>query len=202
MGLIDVNGFGEAPKQEEFEINKNAFKPNDFEDALVEKQSGLVKYEAINRKFNLGKLLTGLGYSIGSQNMYCPFHADALTGKPSAKYHSDTDILYCFSESKCYTAYHALKILYNKDMDKIFDIVWTSMSSAERQEILDKVEPDKNHVVTKETESAWEKYKTMLLNFRDKNVNYTQFKTGLYKALDAITPENENLESTGGYSNV
>jgi hypothetical protein len=189
LGLIDVTGFGEEPKQEEFKISENAFKPNDFEDALVEKQSGLVKYEAINRKFNLGKLLMGLGYTISSQNMYCPFHADEITGKPSAKYHADTDILYCFSENKCYTAYHALKILYAKDMDKIFDIVWTSMSSAERQEILDKVEPDKNHIVTKESQSEWEQYKTLLLNFRDKNVNYTQFKNGLYKALDALAVE-------------
>ena len=97
MGLIDVTGFGEAPKQEEFKISENAFRPNDFEEALVEKQSGLVKYEAINRKFNMGKLLTGLGYNINSQTMFCPFHADSLIGKPSAKYHSDTDILYCFS---------------------------------------------------------------------------------------------------------
>ena len=182
MSLVNVQGFGESKPIEDIKIDDTkVFKVHDFDKTILDKKSGLVKFEAINRKFNLGKLLKGYGLNIDQQTMYCPFHDDHLTGKPSAKYHSDTDKLYCFSESKMYTAYHALKILYNQDMEKIFSQVWTSMSTAERQEILDKYSEDGE--VSKESQSVWDKYKPLLENFKNQRIDYRQFKNGLYKVF-------------------
>ena len=148
----------------------------------MKKASGLVKFEAINRKYSLKKLLKGMGLNPDHQNMYCPFHDDESTGKPSAKYHPDTDKLYCFSESKMYTAYHALKLLYNQDMDKVFSQVWTSMSTAERQEILDMYSLEEVSSYTGNP-STWDKYKPLLESFKNQRIDYHQFKNGLYKVL-------------------
>jgi len=103
MSLVNVQGFGESKPIDDIKTdNKPVFKVNDFDKTIMNKASGLVKFEAINRKYSLKKLLKGAGLHPESQNMYCPFHDDELTGKPSAKYHPDTDKLYCFSESKMY----------------------------------------------------------------------------------------------------
>ena len=124
--------------------------------------------------------------------MYCPFHDDYSTGKPSAKYHPDTDKLYCFSESKMYTAYHALKILYNKDMDDVFKKVWATMSYAERGELLDKYSDDPDLVEA--NKSVWDTYKPFLMYFKSQRIDYQQFKNGLYKVFMMQVKENENQE--------
>lgn len=194
---MDVDGLGEAtPINEDIKLlnTGEAFKPNELDSTITDKVSGLVKYEVINRKFNLGKLLRGYGCRIDGQTMYCPFHDDMFTGKPSAKYHPDTDLLYCFSESKMYTAYHALKILYNQDMNKVFNDVWYSMSKAERQEVLDNFSDEDTSGLTEARSSLWDKYMPMLDNFKFGKINYHQLKNGLYKVLFMMYQEESSQE--------
>jgi hypothetical protein len=195
MGLVSVSGFGDVKPMEDIKIDKSkVFEASNLDSTLLDEPSGLVKFEAINRKFSLGKLLRGAGFNPDTQTMYCPFHDDRLTGKPSAKYHSDTDKLYCFSESKMYTAYHALKIIYAQDMNKVFNSVWTSMSKAERQEILDMFSEDGPKDVSNQEPSIWDTYAPVLNSFRDKKVNYTQFKNGIYRVFYKMYEDNRESE--------
>lgn len=199
MGLFDVTGLGEATQLEPIKIQQTekTFKPNDFDKEVTQDVDPLVKYEVINRRFNLGKLLRSYGCDIDGQQMYCPFHMDKLTGKPSAKYHSDTDRLYCFSESKSYTAYHALKILFNQDMSKVFDKVWALYSLDEKREILENFSTgggDSSQMLS----PIWEQYKPLLDKFQKGEITYRQFKAGMYKVFVMIS----DSESTVNSSNV
>lgn len=192
MGLFDVSGMGEVTNYEPLKIEEpeNTFKPMDFDRSITEKPNGLVKMEVINRKFSLKKLLKGYGVDVDANVIYCPFHPDEMTGKPSAKYHSDTDKLYCFSESKMYTAYHALKLLYNQDTDKIFKQLWNELPLEERHEILDKYNVD----VVSESEmvpTVWTQYSPLLDKFKRGEITYTQYKNGLYKIFLMINKESE-----------
>lgn len=196
--LFDVKGFG-SDNYESFESKepeKEVFKPNDFDKSITQDVNPLVKYEVINKKFNMGKLLKGAGCDISNGIMYCPFHPDALTGKPSAKYHADTDLLYCFSESKMYSAYHALKILYGRDMNQIFKSVWSEMSKEDRDDILSKYDDSIKVEESDKEEELWNKYIPILNNFKEGNINYTQFKNGLYKTFSMITEELGNEQRT------
>lgn len=182
MGLFDVGGMGTPTNYEPLSIEepKDTFKSNDFDRSITANINGLVKMEVINRRFSLRKLLEGYGVDTSANVTYCPFHPDEMTGKPSAKYHSDTDKLYCFSESKMYTAYHALKLLYNQDTDKIFKQLWIQMPLEERHEILDKYNVelvDDSDM----TPSIWNQYSPLLEKFKRGEITYTQYKNGLYK---------------------
>ena len=192
--LFDVKGFG-TDGYESFESKEDntSFVPNDFDKSITQKINPLVKYEVINKRFSLEKLLRGMGCDTSNGLMYCPFHPDALTGKPSAKYHKDSDLLYCFSESKMYSAYHALKILYGRDVNKIFDDIWSEMSKEDKEDILSKYDDGTGELVNKEEEkSLWDKYIPILSNFKNNNITYTQFKNGLYKTMLMIVKEEES----------
>ena len=196
MGYVDVEGFGKpAPIEDNLDLSKYpSLVFTEFDKAVTQKPNNLVKFEAINRKFNLGKLLMGLGINIHSQTIYCPFHEDKATGKKSAKYYPDTDKLYCFSETKTYSAYHALKLLYNKDIDEIFNMIWSSFSIEERREILDKFgEEEHSETLTREEESIFDKYKEALQMFKNQRINYHQMKNGLYKVF--LELYNESLRN-------
>lgn len=193
MSLFDIDGFGESEKLEPLkEPEKEVFQENAFEASLVDEVNPLVKVEVINKKFNMGKLLRNLGYEIDYGNIYCPFHDDESTGKPSAKYHSDTDKLYCFSENKMYSAYHALKILYGQDINEIFHSIWSQMSEIDRKEILSKYDSNGNVKLSDKEKSTWDIYREKVLDkFRTKEVNYKQYKNALYKVLMIVTNESK-----------
>ena len=181
--LFDVKGFGDDGYEsfESKESTEPTFKPNDFDKSITAKINPLVKYEVINKRFSLEKLLKGAGYDPSNGIMYCPFHPDTLTGKPSAKYHKDSDLLYCFSESKMYSAYHALKILYGRDMNKVFNDIWSEMPQDDKEDVLSRYDEDASKADTEDVQSLWNKYIPLLNNFKDSNITYTQFKNGLYK---------------------
>lgn len=194
MGLFDVDGFGESEKLEPLkEPEKEVFQENAFESSLVDDVNPLVKVEVINKKFNMGKLLRNLGYEIDYGNIYCPFHDDEATGKPSAKYHGDTDKLYCFSENKMYSAYHALKLLYGQDINEIFHNIWIQMDELERAEVLSRYDSNVNVKISNKEKSTWDIYREKVLDkFKFGEVNYRQYKNALYKVLMIVTNESKS----------
>lgn len=189
MGLFDVDGFGEREELEPVKIKKkeDVFVENSFDRGITEDVPILLKIEVINSHYNMGSLLRKLGYFTGSSTMYCPFHNDSLTGKPSAKYHEDTDKLYCFSENKMYSAYHVIKILYGINPDKVFNDIWYKMSNLERNELLDKYSDESSKEITTKEQSEWDKYNESVLSyFKNGKVTYTQYKNALFKVLDIL----------------
>lgn len=159
----------------------NDFVNVDFGDLLI--------YHAINKVFSLKELLNEMGIEVKSTNMYCPFHHDELTGKPSAKYFSDTDSLHCFSEQKTYSAYHALKILYGANMKEKFKKAWNQLGEADRERLLieygdgdGKRDADKDYI-----SPVWRQLAGLVLvKFRDNEVTYKQYKTALYKVFTKV----------------
>ena len=194
MGLFDVEGFGlskEKTSNESVISNKkelNVFKENSFDKSISEDVSPLVKMKVINKYYNLGKILKNLGCDINSSNIYCPFHPDSMTGKPSAKYYPDSDLLYCFSENKIYSAYHAIKLIYGLDINKVFRDLWGKMSVSERHFFIENSE--QNDLFNTKDNIIWERYKESVLGqFKKRKVNFTQYKNALYKILMIIEKE-------------
>jgi len=191
MGLVDVDGFGlsEIKLQNDIVVkDKNKFVENSFDKSITEEVSPLIKMKVINKYYNLGKILKDLGYNLNTSNMYCPFHPDSATGKESAKYYPDSDLLYCFSENKLYSAYHAIKLIYGLDVNQVFNDLWSKMSISERHFFMDS-EGTKNTINTKEG-MVWEKYKEPVLGkFKKSEVNFTQYKNALYKILELANKE-------------
>lgn len=152
----------------------------------------MVKYEAINRHFSLKQLLEDFGVEVMRTNMYCPFHYDEDTGKPSAKYHVDSDLLYCFSESKTYSAYHALKLLFNANMETKFIEAWNHLTAVEKEEILrkyDKNDNNKGNIKFNEkkfVDPYWNKFQVVHSKFKVSEVNFKQHKNALYKIFGMI----------------
>lgn len=153
-----------------------------------------IKYKVINDAYSLKSLLEGLGVKVGGSNIYCPFHPDEDTGKPSAKYHPDTDLLYCFSESKVYSAYHAIKLLYMKDIDAVFRELWGKMTPQQQREVM-----------TEETAQGiieppgWTQTKRVWTQFSLGAVTFKQHKNALYKILtECLNPNTPNTSQSGG----
>jgi predicted Zn-dependent protease with MMP-like domain len=150
-----------------------------------------LKYHSVNRFFSvkgrdMETLLNDLGIETRGSNMYCPFHNDELGGKPSAKYHPESDTVYCFSESKLFTSYHVLKDLYGKDMGKVFKKVWNELSEEEKEELLGKygegVEVDSKENIS----PIWRGLSNVLNQFRENNVEFNKHKNALYKIMKLI----------------
>jgi hypothetical protein len=194
MSLLNDTQLGDFSTPKSYKPN-NIVVTNDLDSTINRKYDGLLIYEVINKKFSMRKLLFNLKLNPDMPNMYCPFHDDELTGKPSAKYHPDTDMMYCFSEGKVYTAYHVLKLLYQKDMRKVFNQVWNNMSQAERQEFIDKHDTNLSTDLKEGSQTIWYKYKDILSAFKKEKVNYTQMKNGIYKVLkeDFINSQEEEV---------
>lgn len=55
----------------------------------------------------------GIEYSEHS-NMFCPFHDNTVS--PAAHYHTDSNLLWCYSEQRMYGSWNVLKIFYS-DVD-------------------------------------------------------------------------------------
>lgn len=203
MGLFDVDGIGfknnkeKIKKENSFnmgldisEVDNSLVKTNktsgsDFDKTLVGEINPLVKVDVINSHFKLSDLLREYGCYIDGSTMYCPFHDDDITGKPSAKYHSDTDLLYCFSENRVYSAYHALKILFGKDVNFIFKKIWSRLSKEDRLSYLGKYDEKVKDIVVEDT--GWDFYnKNILSAFKSGKVSYEQYKNALYKVLSLV----------------
>lgn len=192
MGVFDVQGF-RTPEVKAVESkpaeSEQRFQSNDF-DKTVTGVNPLVQMEVINSRYNMGDLLRKLGYEIDRGNMYCPFHPDNLTGKPSARYHESDDKLWCFSEHRNYTAWHVLKILMGQDMNTLFRQIWSSMTAPERRAIIDKygagaVQGSAREI--SEAQKKWDFYHARVLSqFARKLVSYKQYKNALYKVLEIV----------------
>lgn len=191
MPLIpDSDPIGAAPKlviSEKVQqlSDEPSFKEAEIDKSLNSKIHPLIKVEVINAKYNLGQLLIGLGCDLSGSNVYCPFHPDEMTGKASAKYHADTDRLYCFSENKSYSAYHAIKLLYGLDIDRVFTEAWMELPIEKRHELMDKYDDEKGNMDSLPPE--WVQYKEAILDkFKEGQVTFAQYKNALYKVLGII----------------
>lgn len=146
-----------------------------------------IKYDLINKKYSLKRILDQLGIEYFGSNMFCPFHPDSLTGKPSAKYHEDSDLIYCFSESKVYSAYHALKLLVGRDMNAVFREIWREMSDEEKINVLESY--GKSSEDEEFCNPVWENYREVHEMFKSGKVSYRQHKNALYKILNMMGEE-------------
>lgn len=209
MGLFDVTGFKDNNQKENMSRTKNKndgisdsslnnkynFEESGFDETIlnIDDIDSLIMYKVINDKFSLRKLLENMGYDLFDGNIFCPFHMDELTGKPSARYHKDTDLLYCFSENKVFSAYHALKILYGRDMKKLFKSIWIKLPRETRESYLNGT--NQNNDCIKQNNLLWEKYKdSVLVKFKENKVLYRQYKHALYMILDEVSKdEQQNL---------
>jgi hypothetical protein len=151
----------------------------------------LVKFAAINKHFSLKQLLIDFGLEVSRTNMFCPFHDDEYTGKPSARYHPDTDLLYCFSESKMYYPYHALKDLHGANINEKFLEAWGAISQAEKEEILDKYGEGEGKVIDREEflNPIWRNLKFVSGKFRQGDATFKQHRNAVYKILKMIYDE-------------
>ena len=183
--LMDVKGFSDdkEDKSDSFVIKShNSFKENSFSKGVMSDISPLVKMDVINHFFRLDSLLKNLGIEVGNGTMYCPFHDDETGGKPSAKYHSDTDLLYCFSENKMYSAYHAVKFLYHQDVNRVFDKIWKTLPKSEKLKFLGNRDSDMGEI---KVDSQWDFYLPKVLgSFKRREVTFPQYKRALYKILE------------------
>jgi hypothetical protein len=164
----------------------------DFDDKTIKDYHFLIKFHAINIYFsennkNMEKLLNDLGITTRGSNMYCPFHNDEETGKPSAKYHPDSDMVYCFSESKVYTAYHALKELYGMDMKKIFEEAWRNIPDHEKEELIRKYGDEDNIDKREFIDPIWKSLPHVINQFMMGNVDLRKHKNALYKVMTMIS---------------
>lgn len=175
MGFIDADdGIGYSSGEVKIERDLNNADAVDLN----------VRYNVINKKYSLRAILENLGIEYRGSNMYCPFHPDSLTGKPSAKYHEDTDLIYCFSESKVFSAYHALKLLMGKNMREVFRSVWMSMSDEEKKEALAEFGTDG---AGEDIENPiWKKYEGVHKMFREGKVDFKKHKNALYKIFNIM----------------
>lgn len=67
-----------------------------------------LEIKIINKFIPMTKLFEqiGIDYSTHS-NMFCPFHHNENT--PSAHYHTDSNLLWCYSEQKMYGSWNLMK---------------------------------------------------------------------------------------------
>lgn len=196
MGLFDDSGFGHVEeKQVSLQSNETT---SDFDRTLVMTVSPLLKMAVINKEYNLKDLLERAGIEVNTEcNMYCPFHMDSLTGKKSAKYHSSSDKLYCFSESKIFSAYHALKLIYGYNTNRIFMTIWSKMSKGERLNYLQEYDPSHIDANLKEEESLLSTLcSQVLVRFQREQVTFTQYKKALYKVLIKVEEDSKNHENS------
>ncbi len=171
-----------SPEIKTFEFSENVSRDYPF----------LVKFHTINRyystdKMNMEKLLNNMGIVTRGSNMYCPFHNDEIGGKPSAKYHPDSDMIYCFSESKVFTAWHTLKELYAMDMEKVFRDSWMNLNETDKEELLrrysDEDTVDKREFIN----PIWKILDFVTSKFKNHEVTLKQHKNALYKIMSMIS---------------
>lgn len=82
----------------------------------------------------------GIEYSEHS-NMFCPFHDNTET--PAAHYHSDSNLLWCYSEQKMYGSWNLIKIYFpNMDTNKIAVGIIKKFGIDEVERVLGSVEID------------------------------------------------------------
>lgn len=180
VGTLEIANREGIISPKDFDFNKSDIGDVDY----------LVKYYAINMTYSLKTLLEEMDYLVTGVNIYCPFHDDKLTGKPSAKYHLDSDALFCFSESKSYSAYHALKLLYGLDMEKVFKDSWNKLNPSQREDLILKYS-EGNNVKDDYVNPIWMELKPVREQFKLHQVTFKQHKNALYKILGIMEQERE-----------
>ncbi len=144
---------------------------------------GLLVFYVINSHYSMKRLLVDYGIEFYGANIYCPFHDDELTGKQSAKYHESDDAIYCFSEQKKYTAYHALKELYKVDVKKEFYKIWADLNDSDREQFINKYSSGININFIPD---LWKRSSIIVGMYRQGKVNFKQHKNALYKIATMI----------------
>ncbi len=172
------------------EKNKEKKESQEFEFKNQPTYDYLLMFKVINRHYSLKKLLDDLGWDMWGSSIYCPFHEDKLTGKPSAKYFPDSDSLYCFSEGKSFTAYHALKVFYNKNMKKVFEECWNKLDSSDKERLIREHGEGVNIGSKDFIPDYWKRCKIILGKFKLKEITFRQHKNALYKIFRTMYDDN------------
>ena len=204
MAVVDRGGdgfFGSSPLVKKKEKIVNDSKEDFFSD-FCSKFHPLLKYEAINRHFNLRRVLREQNIEVPQYNFFCPFHDDESTGKPSARYHENSDSIYCYSEQKHYTSYHALKLICGFDMEKVFVYAWENLSDADKEELQrkydDTVSIGKKAETSTFTDPVFEEgNKMFLVKFKEGRIDFSVYKSRLFKIFKRMydnTLDNKGIE--------
>lgn len=160
----------------------------------------LLIFQVINSHYSLKDLLEGLDIEVKGPNMFCPFHMDSLTGKPSAKYYDATDSLFCFSESKSYTAYHALKLLYKEDVKAKFLDVWQTLSGDAKVKYAQEYDNTGAGKSEGFINPVWTHYRSVTEKFKMGEVNFQKHKLALYKLFTMMADRDKEMKVKGRVS--
>lgn len=164
------------------EIKKVDKKDDSYDFNLGDSKNGLVMFAVINEFYSMKQLLEDVGIEVYRTNMYCPFHDDELGGKPSAKFHEDSDTLYCFSESKLYSAYHVVKQLYpKKALDSMFQMAWANLAEDVRHKIMLEYSGDTPMAEKDYCPEIWRDYHFVVEKFSLGEVTLKQHRNALHK---------------------
>lgn len=76
-------------------------------------------------------------------NMYCPFHDNTVS--PAAHYHTDSNLLWCYSEQRMYGSWDVLKQFYPEmNINKIAVGIAKKLGKSEIEKTLGELELDDN----------------------------------------------------------
>lgn len=179
----------EPEEEVKLDTNNESNQENyDFEGVID--YDALFMYHIINKCYSMKSLLEEAGIDTSGTNMYCPFHDDVLTGKKSAKFFREDDSLYCFSENRVYTAYHALRYLYGANMKKVFLKAWGGLSDPEKEQLMHEYGGDSEVLKTDFISPVWRQCIIILGKFRKGEVTLHQHRNALYKVLKMIHDDN------------
>lgn len=167
-------------KVDKCEFKAVEIKDESFVGVDYKKYDPLLRFAAVNKFFRLRDILEGYGLELDFGNIFCPFHPDEAGGKKSARYHPNSDILYCYSEGKTYTAYHGLKLLYNYDMGKAFEVAWLRLDDSVKQKLIMEYSTGSD-LGNEIKDPIWEKGKMLMSFFQAGKIGLSQFKVALYK---------------------
>lgn len=164
------------------EVKQVEKKESEYDFDLGDQKNGLLMFAVINEFYSMKQLMEDVGVEVYRTNMYCPFHEDELGGKPSAKYHEDSDTLYCFSESKLYSAFHVIKHLYpKKSLNSMFQVAWSNLSEDAKRRLQVEYSGSGDMVEKDYYPQIWRDYHFVVEKFSQNQVNLRQHKNALHK---------------------
>ena len=130
---------------------------------MEEKIDLLLEKKIINTYIRMTDLFDKLGIEYSEHsNMYCPFHGNFNT--PSAHYHTDSNLLWCYSENRMYGSWDVLKQFYpNIDINKIAVGIAKKLGIEEIEKKLGELELD----TTIPYEESLKKFKQNKISYKD-----------------------------------
>ena len=101
-----------------------------------------LEIKIINHYIKMTDLFDKLGIEYSEHsNMFCPFHGNFNT--PSAHYHTDSNLLWCYSENRMYGSWDVLKQFYpNIDTNKLAKGIAEKFGIEEIEKTLGAIEID------------------------------------------------------------